>query len=61
MAANETGKRYRINISTTSKGLKSFDCTVEIYGDGVTLEEVLAESDRLVAELDQKYPAPEVA
>ena len=61
MAATETGKRYRINISTTSKGLKSFDCTVEIYGDEVTLEEVLAESDRLVAELDQKYPAPEVA
>ncbi len=60
MAANETGKRYRINISTTSKGLKSFDCTVEIYGDEVTMEEVLAESDRLVAELDQKYPAPEV-
>ena len=41
MAANETGKRYRINISTTSKGLKSFDCTVEIYGDEVTMEEVL--------------------
>ena len=61
MAANETGKRYRINISTTSKGLKSFDCTVEIYGDEVTMEEVLAESDRLVAELDRKYPAPEVA
>ena len=61
MAANETGKRYRINISTTSKGLKSFDCTVEIYGDEVTMEEVLAESDRLVKELDQKYPAPEVA
>jgi len=61
MAATETGKRYRVNISTTSKGLKSFDCTVEIYGDEVTMEEVLAESDRLVAELDQKYPAPEVA
>jgi hypothetical protein len=61
MAANETGKRYRINISTTSKGLKSFDCTIELSGDGVTLEEVLAESDRLVAELDRKYPAPEAA
>jgi len=61
MAANETGKRYRINISTTSKGLKSFDCTVEIYGDEVTMEEALAESDRLVKELDQKYPAPEAA
>ena len=61
MAANETGKRYRINISTTSKGLKSFDCTVEYYGDEVTIEEVLAESDRLVAELDQRYPAPEAA
>ena len=61
MAANETGKRYRINISTTSKGVKSFDCTVEIYGDEVTIEEALSESDRLVTELDRKYPAPEVA
>lgn len=60
MAVTETSKRYRINITTTSKGLKSYDCTVEVQGDAVTMEEVLIESDRLVAELDRKYPPPEV-
>lgn len=49
------GKRIRINVSTTSNGLKSYDYTVEI-ADAV-IEEVLAESDRLVAALDQRYPA----
>ncbi len=61
MMEAEAGKRYRINISTTSKGLKSYECTEEIQGDEVAMEEVLAESDRLVAELGQRYPAPEVA
>ena len=45
--------RHRINVSTTSKGLHSYDCTVE--GVGFTLEEALAESDALVAELDARY------
>jgi hypothetical protein len=48
-------KRYRINISTSVKGIKTYDCTVDIQG--ATVEEVLAESDRLVALLDQRYPA----
>ncbi len=50
-------KRIRINIATTSRGIKSYDCTVDI--EGASLEEVLAESDRLVAALDARYPPPE--
>jgi len=49
--------RIRINVSTTSKGVKSYDCTIEMAG--ATVEQALAESDRLVAELDKRYPAPE--
>ncbi len=45
--------RHRINVSTTSKGVHSYDCTVE--GTGFTQEEALAESDTLVAALDARY------
>ena len=48
--------RYRVNVSTSVKGIKTFECTVD--GDGFTMEEVLAESDKLVAELMKRYPAP---
>jgi hypothetical protein len=48
--------RYRINISTSVKGVKTYDCTVDM--EGFTMEETLDESDRLVAELDKRYPAP---
>ena len=58
-------QRIRINVSTSTKGFHTFDVTVENLG--ATPEELreagdlaLAESDRLVAELDRKYPAPEV-
>ena len=57
MMEAENGKRYRINVSTSVKGVHTWDATVELQGDQVTMEEVLAESDRLVKELDQKYPA----
>ena len=50
-------KRYRINISTTSRGLKSYECTVDI--EGLTMAEVVAESDKLVAALDARYPVKE--
>ena len=52
-------QRIRINFGTSVKGVHTFDVTVEIVD--ATPEEVLAESDRLVKELDQKYPAPEAA
>ena len=48
--------RYRINVGTSVKGVKTFDCTVD--SDALTMDEVLAESDKLVAELVKRYPAP---
>ncbi len=51
-------QRIRINVSTSTKGVHAFEVTVEMVD--ATAEEVLAESDRLVAELDKRYPAPEV-
>lgn len=50
----EKSKRYRINVSTSVKGVKTFDCTVDLLG--FTMEEILAESDKLVAALDARYP-----
>ncbi len=52
-------QRIRINVSTSVKGVHTFEATVEMVD--ATPEEALAESDRLVKELDRKYPAPEVA
>jgi len=46
--------RYRVNVSTSVKGIKTYECTVD--GEGFTMEEVLAESDKLVAELSRRYP-----
>jgi len=48
--------RYRVNVSTSVKGIKTFECTVD--GENFTMEEVLAESDKLVKELMKRYPAP---
>ena len=36
------------------KGIKTYDCTVEI--ENGSIEEILAESDKLVGELDERYP-----
>ena len=47
-------KRYRVNISTSVKGIKTYECTVDMTE--ATMEEVLSESDKLVAELDRRYP-----
>lgn len=51
--------RIRVNVSTSVKGVKTFDATVEMTGEGVTKETVLAEHDALVQELDKRYPAVE--
>jgi|TARA_Y100000310_G_scaffold202328_1_gene202464 hypothetical protein len=58
MTENTSTTRYRVNIETTSKGLKSYSCTVE--STEKTKEEVLAESDELVLALDKRYPSPAV-
>jgi len=58
--------RYRINVNRLAKGQLSFDCTVELIGPdhdvpsrialGKLQEAALEESDKLVAELQAKYP-----
>lgn len=52
--AEEKQLRHRVNISTSIKGIKTWDCTVD--GTGYTQEEILAESDKLVAQLEKRYP-----
>lgn len=48
--------RYRVNVSTSVKGVKTWDCTVD--GEGFEQYEILQESDELVAKLEKRYPAP---
>ncbi len=50
----EVSYRRRINISTSVKGVKTFDCTVE--SENASLQELLDESDKIVLELDKRYP-----
>ena len=63
----EMTRRYRVNVGTSVKGIKTYDCTVELNTslglDEATTkdaeahrETVLKESDALVAELDKRYP-----
>lgn len=47
--------RYRVNVETSVKGVKSYSCTVE--ATGASMGEVLEQSDALVAQLDMRYPA----
>ena len=54
MAEINYKSRRRINISTSVKGVKTYDATIELID--ATNEEALAESDALVAELDSRYP-----
>jgi len=46
--------RRRIAVSQSVKGVLTFDCTCE--SEGLTRDELLAESDALVAELKKRYP-----
>jgi len=46
--------RYRVNVSTSVKGVKTWDCTVD--GEGYGMYQVLQESDSLVRELEKRYP-----
>lgn len=49
--------RVRINVTTSVKGIKTWDCTFE--ANGRSWEDVLAESDALVAALVERYPSVE--
>ena len=53
----ERNLRYRVQVSTSVKGVKTWECTVD--GQNYTMEEVLAESDKLVSELSKRYPLEE--
>ena len=53
----ERNLRYRVQVSTSVKGVKTWECTVD--GQNFTMEEVLTESDRLVAALQWRYPLEE--
>jgi len=57
----EITRRYRVNFNTSVKGIKTYDCTVEINCDeedyeAAMREMAIEESDALVAELDKRYP-----
>ena len=52
----EKSLRYRVNVSTSVKGIKTWECTVD--GTGFEMDTVLCESDKLVKELEGRYPAP---
>ena len=54
----EVSKRYRVNVSTSVKGIKTYECTVETTADQPDMRQVLDESDKLVKALDERYPAP---
>ena len=58
MPAIKESMRYRVNVGVTSKGLVSWDTTVE--GTAVSQEYVLAQSDALVALMQQRYPIGEL-
>lgn len=67
MAEKEvTGVRYRCNLSTTSKGLPSWDVTCE-FADEVPsrtlreemMESVLEDVETLAKELSRRYPEGE--
>ena len=57
----EITRRYGVNVSTSVKGIKTYDCTVEITGGGEVDQKLISdiiiqESDALVAELNKRYP-----
>tara|TARA_Y100000310_G_scaffold227041_1_gene229232 strand:- start:288 stop:473 length:186 start_codon:yes stop_codon:yes gene_type:complete len=51
--------RIRINLSTSTKGVQTPDCTVEMTGTTVTRAMVLEEHTKLVQELKVMYPVVE--
>jgi len=55
MAEIENRKRYRVEVSTSVKGIHTYSCTVEIEGDQANLWQILEASDELVAVLDKRY------
>ena len=46
--------RHRINVSTSVKGVKTYDVTID--AEGLTMQETLSRSDELIKEMDARYP-----
>ncbi len=46
--------RHRVNVAISTKGVKTWECTVD--GTGYSQGEVLEESDKLVKALESRYP-----
>ena len=63
MTDNKPQKRIRINVATSVRGVKTYNATMELVredlGTPAMLQDILAESDRLVAALDARYPKQE--
>ena len=50
--------RRRVNFSTSVKGIVTWDFTVEtIPGSGLTMDDLLADADRLRAACEARCPA----
>ena len=54
MAEVNYKKRVRLNVSTSVKGVKTYDVTLEMLDTDDEI--VLANHDKLVAALDKRYP-----
>ena len=55
--AHDRQIRKRISVSISTRGVHTWDCTVEdVSPDGISNEALLAESDALVAALESRYP-----
>ncbi len=61
--------RYRVNVATSVKGVKTWDCTVDfeqtvpnmpIDETLKSMNDTLELSDKLVKELEKRYPVTEV-
>ena len=48
--------RQRVGVSTSVKGIKTYDCTIEIIDDVADVQEIMNRIDWLVKELDKRYP-----
>ena len=58
MQQQPASPRHRVNVTRSTTGKMAWDWTVELVGGSI--EDVLAESDGLVAELKRRYPLEEV-
>ena len=50
----EKSLRYRVNVTISTKGIKTWDCTVD--GTEYLMSEILEQSDLLVELLEKRYP-----